>query len=130
MTSSAYRRFQKNGSYRAGRSTGRSKKFDARIDRKLICEVQNFPKTSAEKIRVMWNSFSTTKGVPVETLRRVLHKYAIRGRSAAKTIAIQPKTALNRIRWCNQRKTWSATDCKRIVLTDEVRFRLFFLMVE
>ncbi len=29
-----------------------------------------------------------------------------------------------KLRWCNQRKTWSVTDRKRIVFTDEVRLRL------
>ena len=36
--------------------------FDARMEQKLIREVQNNPKTSAEKIRVIWISFSTTNG--------------------------------------------------------------------
>ena len=90
------------------------------MERKLIREVQNNPKTSAEKIRVMWNSFSTTNGVSAKAIRGVLHKYGIRGRSAAKTIA-----TLNRIRWCKQRKTWSVVDWKRIMFTVEVRFRQF-----
>ena len=94
------------------------------MEQKLIREVQNNP-TSAEKTRVAWNSFSTTNGVSATTIRSVLHNYGIRGRSAAKAIAMRPKTALNRIRWCKQRKTWSVADWKRIVFTDEVRFRLF-----
>ena len=63
---------------------------------KLIREVQNKPKTGAEKIRVMMNSFSTN-GVSARTIHRVLYKYGIRGGSAAKIITIRPKTALNRI---------------------------------
>ncbi len=86
----------------------------------LIREVQNNPKTSTEK--VMWNS--RTNGVSAKTIRRVLLKYGITGRSAAKTIPMRPKTALSRIRWCKHRKTWSATDWKGIVITEEVRFRL------
>ena len=117
VAASAYWRFQKKGSYKAGQSTGRPKK--------LIGEVQNNPKTSAEKIRVMWNSSSTTNGVSAKMIRRVLHKYGIRGRTAAKGIAIRLKIALNQIRWCNQRKTWSVADWKRIVFRHEVRFRLF-----
>ena len=73
----------------------------------------------------MWNSFSTANGVSAKTIRRVLHKYGIRCRSAAKITAIRPKTALNRIQWCNQRKTWSVAYWKRrIMFTDEVRCRL------
>ncbi len=125
MAASAIQRFQKKESYKAEKSTGRPKRFDAKLERKLICEVQNNPKTSAEKIRVMWNSFSTINGVSAKTIRRVLHKYGIRSRSGPKTIAIRPKTALNRIRWRNQHKIWSVADRRRIVFTDEVRFRLF-----
>ncbi len=64
------------------------------MERKQIREVQNNP-TSAEKIRVMWNSLPTTNGVSTKTIRRVVRKYGIRGGSAAKTIAMRPKTALN-----------------------------------
>ena len=125
MAALAYRRLQKNGLYKTGKSTGRHKKFGARKERKLIREVQNNPKTSAEKIISKWNSFSTTSGVLAKTIRRVLHKYGIRGRSDAKIIAIRPKTPLSRIRWCKQLKTWSVADWKRIMFRDKVRFRLF-----
>ncbi len=41
-----------------------------------------------------------------------------------KTIAIGPKTALNRIRWYKQRKNGSVANWKRIVFTDEVKIPL------
>ena len=34
--------------------------FNASVERKLDGDVQNNPNTSAEKIKVTWNSFSTT----------------------------------------------------------------------
>ena len=58
-------------------------------------------------------------------LSRVLPKYGIRSRSVATSNAIRPKTALNRIRRCQQRKTLSVADWKRIAFTEEVRFRMF-----
>ncbi len=121
VATSAYRRIQKNGSYKTGNSTGRWKKIDAGMERKLIYEVQNNPKTSAETMRVMWNSFSTTNGVSAKTIGR----YTASEADQLQKLAMRPKTALNRIRWGKQRKTWSVAGWKRILFTDEVTFRLF-----
>ncbi len=94
------------------------------MERKLVREVQDNPNTSAEKIRVMWNFFSITNGISSKSLRRVLYKYGIRSRSAAKIIANVPKLRI--IWWCSQRYKWSVADWKRIVFTNEVRFWLSF----
>ncbi len=63
--------------------------------------------------------FSTTNGLSAKW-------FGIIGTSAAKTFTIETKTALNRIRLCNQCKTWSVADWKRIVITDELNFQLCF----
>ena len=123
VAASAYRRFPKNGSHKARKSTGGPKKFDARMERKRIREVKQ-PQDQCRKDQgdvelLLYNKPVVCKNYPSS------YKYGIRGRSAAKIFAMRLKTTLNWIRWCKQRKTWCAAIWKRIVLTDEVRFRLF-----
>ena len=57
-------------------------------------------KTTLERVRVLQNSFSTSKIVSKCTTRRILKKYGIVSRKAAKKFNLNKKQRLIRKRWC------------------------------
>ena len=60
------------------------------------------PKTTLERVRVLQNSFSTSKTVSKCTIRRILKKYGIVSRKAAKKFNLNKKQRLVRKRWCSR----------------------------
>ena len=82
----AYKRYIKNKSYLAAKPTGRLTKTSKKTEKKLIRDVLKNPKTSLERIRVDYNSFSANNSFSRSTVRRILKKNGVCSRMAAKKL--------------------------------------------
>lgn len=125
--SSAYLRYLKTKSYEPKKPTGRPPKLTKRDESWLVRDTLKDPKKSLQKIRVWFNSFSTTKSISVDTVRRILRKYKIKSRSAAKKISLNAKSRNNRVKWCQKMLKITKNDPAfwfNVVFTDETRVRL------
>ena len=98
----AYQRFLRTNSYVAKKPPGRPEKFSEKERRLIVQRVEKDPKTTLERVRVLQNSFSTSKTVSKCTIRRILKKYGIVSRKAAKKFNLNKKQRLVRKRWCSR----------------------------
>ena len=97
---SAYKRFLKTSSYSPKKPPGRPEKLSKKDKRLIIRSVKNDPKTTLQRIRVKYNSFATSKSVSRSTIRRVLKKYGLVSRVAAKKFQLNKKQRTTRKKWC------------------------------
>ena len=88
----AYQRFLRTNSYVAKKPPGRPEKLSEKEQRLIVRRVEKDPKTTLERVRVLQNSFSTSKTVSKCTVRRILKKYGIVSRKAAKKVLLEQKT--------------------------------------
>ena len=100
--STAYQRFLRTNSYVAKKPPGRPEKLSEKEQRLIVRRVEKDPKTTLERVRVLQNSFSTSKTVSKCTIRRILKKYGIVSRKAAKKFNLNKKQRLVRKRWCSR----------------------------
>ena len=98
----AYQRFLRTNSYVAKKPPGRPEKLSEKERRLIVRRVEKDPKTTLERVRVLQNSFSTSKTVSKCTIRRILKKYGIVSRKAAKKFNLNKKQRLVRKRWCSR----------------------------
>ena len=99
---SVYKRSIRNNSYLPKKSTGRPPKLSEKTEKKLVRDVLKDPKTSLEKIRVKYISFSTKESLSRTTVRRILKKHGVFSRIAAKKITIKNNSANFRKKWSKQ----------------------------
>ena len=78
----------------------KSEKLSKKDKRLIIRSVKNDPKTTLQRIRVKYNSFATSKSVSRSTIRRVLKKYGLVSRVAAKKFQLNKKQRTTRKKWC------------------------------
>ena len=99
---SAYKRFLKTSSYSPKKPSppGRLEKLSKKDKRLIIRSVKNDPKTTLQRIRVKYNFFATSKSVSRSTIRRVLKKYGLVSRVAAKKFQLNKKQRTTRKKWC------------------------------
>ena len=90
---SVYKRYLRNNSYLTKKSTGQPPQVSEKTEKKLVRDVLKDPKTSLEKIRVKYNSFSTKESLSRTTVRRILNKHGVYSRIAAKKITIKNNSA-------------------------------------
>ena len=121
---SVYYRYIRNNSYLPEKSTGRSPKLSEKTVKKLVRDVLKDPKTSLEKIRVKYNSFSTKESLSRTTVRRILKKHGVFSRIAAKKITIKNNSANFRKKWCEQMLKKGAGFWYFVVFRDETRVKL------
>ena len=74
---SVFRRYNKNKSYLPNKSTRRPPKLSEKTQRQLDKDVLKDPKTTLERIRVKYNSFSTNESISRTTVRRILRKHGV-----------------------------------------------------
>lgn len=120
----AVRRVQKTGSFYPKKSTGRRPKLTEKDEKKLVSDTLKNPKTSLERIRVNFNSFSTGPSISRSTVRRILKKHGVFSRSAAKTLLLTKKSEKNRLQWCREMRKKPFSYWQNVVFTDETRIRL------
>ena len=99
----AHQRFSRTNTYVAKKPPGRSEKLSEKEQRLIVQRVEKDPKTTLDQIRVVLeNSFPTSKTVSRRTIRRILKKYGILFRKAAKNINLNKKQRKIRKRWCSR----------------------------
>ncbi len=121
---SAYERFKRSMSFEAKKPTGRPEKLTEKTKKKLVRDVLKDPKTTLERIRVIYNSFATEDSISRATIRRVLKKYGIYSRVCAKKLAIKKPAKKNRLRWCRKMLREPSYYWQKVVFTDETRMKL------
>ena len=98
----AYQRFLRTKSHVAKKPPGRPEMLSEKEQRLIVRKVEKDPKTTLEQVRVLQNSFSTSKTVSRCTIPRILKKYGIVSRKAAKKFNLNKKQRLIRKRWCSR----------------------------
>ena len=82
---------------------GRPEKLSEKEQKLIVRRVEKDPKTTLERVRVLQNSFSTSKTVSKCTIRRILKKYGIVSRKAARKFNLNKKQRLIRKRWSSRK---------------------------
>ena len=98
----------------------------ARADRYLIRIVKANRTLPATLIRLLWGQRSRRGNVlSAQTVRRRIRETAIRCRRMRKVPRLSPAHVASRERWAMQRVHWRLQQWRRVIFTDECRFRLF-----
>ena len=118
-----YKNYLKNGSVDDAKRSGRPPKLTQKDQNWLRRIVKENNKALAEKLRVLFNSFSM-KTVSTKTIRQNLHKMDLVGSAAAKKFRMRAETRVNRLLWAKQRRNRTVEEWKRVVFSDECKFSL------
>ena len=98
----AYQLFLRTNPDVAKKPPGRPEKLSEKEQRLIARRVEKDAKTTLERVRVLQNSFSTSKTVSKCTIWRILKKYGNVSRKAAKKFNLNKKQRLIRKRWCSR----------------------------
>ena len=100
----AYQRFLRTNSYVGKKPPGRPEKLSKKEQRLIVAKSGKDPKTTLERVRVLQKSFSTSKTVSRCTIRRILKKYLIVSRKAAKKFNLNKnkKERPDQKHWCSR----------------------------
>ena len=120
----AYNRYLKNNSFEAQKLSGRPPKLSKKSEKKLVADVLEDPKTSLEQIRVAHNAFSCYDTISRGTVRRILKKYGVFSRNAAKKVSLKKKSRCFRSKWCINMLKKPFSFLQIVVSTDEARVRI------
>lgn len=105
-------------------SCGRKKKLDERQRRHLKRLVLNDRRLSAVKIKAAVNA-TLNNPISTHTVRRELHGQNLYARAAIAKPLIKKANAEKRLRWCQERKSWTLEQWRKIVYSDESTYTLF-----
>ena len=97
-----------------------------RADRRLIRLVRANPTMPATLLRLLWGERSRFGNMlTAQTLRRRIKETALRCRRMRRKPRLSPAHISRRERWAMQRVHWRLQQWRRVIFTDESRFRLF-----
>ena len=82
------------------------------------------PKTSLERIRVAHNAFFCYETVSRGTVRRILKKYGVFSRNAAKKVSLEKKSKCFRSKWCINMLKKPFFFLQNVVFTNETTVRI------
>ena len=120
----AYNCYLKNNSFEAQKSSGRPPKLSKKSEKKLVADVLKDSKTSLERIRVAHNAFSCYDTISRGTVRRILKKYGVFLRNAAKKDSLKKKSKCFRSKWCINMLKKPFSFWQNVVFIDETRVRI------
>ena len=92
--------------------------------KKLVSDVLKYLKSTLERVRVSYNSFSTENTISKDTVRRILKKYGIKSRICAKKLKLKKNNKILRWKWCVKMVKQPAAYWLNVVFTEESRNRL------
>ena len=92
--------------------------------KKLVSDVLKNPKSTLERVRVSFNSFSTDNTISKDTVRRILKKYGIKSRICARKLKLKKNNKILQWKWCVKMVKQPAAYWLNVVFTDETRIRL------
>lgn len=98
----------------------------SRADRRLIRLTRANPTLPATLLRLLWGQRNKWGHVlSAQTVRKRLRESNLRCRRMLKRPRLTPAHVSNRERWGMQRVHWRLQQWRRVIFTDESRFRLF-----
>ena len=98
----------------------------ARADRRLVRMVRGNPMMPATLSRLLWKERSKFGNIlTAATVRRRLRESGLRNRRMVRRPRLSPAHVSRREAWAMQRVHWRLRQWKRVIFTDESRFRLF-----
>lgn len=98
----------------------------ARADRRLLRIVRGNPKMPATLLRLTWGERSQRGNIlSAQTIRRRLWAAGLHARKMRQRPRLTPAHAHAREQWAMQRVHWRLPQWRRVIFTDESRFRLF-----
>lgn len=98
----------------------------ARADRRLLRMVRGCPTLPATLLRLMWGERSRRGNIlSAQTIRRRLREAGLRSRKMRQQPRLTPAHCASREQWAMQRVHWRQQQWRRVIFTDESRFRLF-----
>lgn len=105
---------------------GHLRSTTARADRRLLRTVRGRPTLPATLLRLMWGERSRRGNVlSAQTIRRRLREAGLRSRKMRRRPRLSPAHFASREQWAMQRIHWRQQQWRRVIFTDESRFRLF-----
>lgn len=106
--------------------TGAARHTTPRADRRLLRMVRGNPTLPATLLRLMWDQRSRRGNIlSAGTIRNRLREQGLRSRKMRKRPRLSPAHVVRREQWAMQRVHWRVNQWRRVIFTDESRFRLF-----
>ena len=118
---SIWKKFLTSGHVNDMHRSGRPRKSDERNDRKLIRLSKKNPKATAADLRNEWNM---QENISVATVQRILRKYGLFGRIAARKPFLTKKHILRRKKWCHNYIKLDQSFWDQVIFSDECRLEL------
>lgn len=117
-----YKKFVDTGSVENKVKMGRPQRTSLREKRTLIRLSRQNPFLSAVQLK---NNWKTEHSVSTSTVKRILRKYGLLGRIAAKKPLLNKKHKADRLKWCRDHLHWNHDNFKRLIYSDECKIELF-----
>lgn len=116
------RKLQQHGTLDNLSKSGRKPKNTQRAERSLIRMSKQNPLKTARDLFMVWKSSQTSS---VSTVKRILRKYGLLGRIAAKKPYLNERHVKNRLKWCRDYSKLLPSFWNEMIFTDESRIELF-----
>jgi|GWRWMinimDraft_10_1066017.scaffolds.fasta_scaffold02164_1 transposase len=119
-----YRKWLKTGAVSNKPRSGRPPKLNKLEERALKRWSLTDRKKSAQQLSVDMK-IATGKSLSKVTVLKILRKYGLRRRLAARRPLLTTRMRKRRMLWGKARKSWTVYDWKRVIFSDEKIFRMF-----
>lgn len=116
------RKLQQHGTLENLCKSGRKPKNTPRSERSLIRMSTQNPQKTARDLLIDWKLSQTSS---VSTVKRILRKYGLFGRIAAKKPYLNERHIKNRLKWCRDYNKLPPSFWNDVIFTDESRIELF-----
>jgi transposase/arsenate reductase-like glutaredoxin family protein len=115
------KKFKATGNHLDRFRCGRPSKITIREIRNLIRLSMNDPFLTARDLHSQW---LTSTHVSLTTIRRILTKYGLYARIAARKPLLTMMHKRKRLQWCKDYKSWTASEWEKVIFSDECRIQL------
>jgi transposase len=119
-----YRKWRKTGSVCDKPRSGRPPKLNVKEERALkrwsLADRKKSARQLSNDMRI-----ATHKSLSKVTVLKILKKYGLRRRVAARRPLLTIRMRKRRVQWGKARKNWTLYDWKRVIFSDEKIFRMF-----
>lgn len=102
--------------------SGRPRKMSSKDERKLVRLSKCHPKWPASYLLKECNSIGEPS---LSTAKRILRKYGLYGRTAAKKPHLNRKHVNDRLKWCREYQNWDPEMWSNVIFSDETQIKLF-----
>jgi len=111
-----------HGTLRNLSKSGRRPKNTQRSERSLNQMSKKNPQKTARDLFINWKSSQTNS---LSTVKRILRKYGLFGRFAAKKPYLNERHIKNRLKWCRDYSKLLPSFWNKVIFSDESRIKLF-----